>query len=61
MIINLKEAEKTALANHLAEKSVEQAAIDADRIFPLDAEFKERLRKKQYKFFKNILNETNDY
>jgi hypothetical protein len=61
MIINLKDAEKTALANYLAEKSVEQAASNADPIFPLDVEFKERLRKKQFKFFKKALDETNDY
>jgi hypothetical protein len=61
MIINLKEAEKTALANHLAEKSVEVIAADMKNMFPITDERKEAIRKQEFNFFKKALDETNDY
>ena len=62
MKINLTDAEKTALANHLAEKRIE----DMFRVMSsLGTEALEHLRpdvfKREFEFYDKALKETDDY
>lgn len=62
MIVKLTEAEKIAIANHLAEKSTAEhvVLITGHGLKATDSEI-EGIRKDYFKFFKQCLDETDDY
>lgn len=62
MKINLTEAEKIALANHLAERSTKTLITELEiGGMKIPKKQTESIRKDKYEFFKKCLDETNDY
>jgi hypothetical protein len=61
MLIRLKDAEKIALANHLAEQSVNAIEEYPRLTIQFTREQRQNIFKKKYKYYKQILDDTENY